>query len=148
MVKIYLASSWRNMLQPVVLESLRQAGHEVYDFRNPFFPTSLGGGFQWDSIDPGWERWTVHQYKQALKTPTAFKGFNNDFNAMKQSDVCVLLLPSGRSAHSEAGWFAGKGIPVYVHTGMPVCEPELMYKMYQGITDSTEELIRWLKKHN
>jgi hypothetical protein len=28
---------------------------------------------------------------------------------MEACDVCVLVLPCGRSAHTEAGWFAGKG---------------------------------------
>ncbi len=34
-MKLYVASSWRNKEQPVVVEMLRQAGHEVYDFRAP-----------------------------------------------------------------------------------------------------------------
>ena len=33
--KIYVASSWRNREQPSVVKALREAGHEVYDFRNP-----------------------------------------------------------------------------------------------------------------
>ena len=35
MSKIYVASSWRNPHQPAIVEELRVAGHEVYDFRNP-----------------------------------------------------------------------------------------------------------------
>jgi hypothetical protein len=31
--KIYVASSWRNEYYPEVVEKLREAGHEVYDFR-------------------------------------------------------------------------------------------------------------------
>ena len=33
--KIYVASSWRNEYYPEVVEKLREAGHDVYDFRNP-----------------------------------------------------------------------------------------------------------------
>ena len=33
--KIYVASSWRNAFYPDVVKALREAGHEVYDFRNP-----------------------------------------------------------------------------------------------------------------
>jgi len=33
--KIYVASSWRNDYYPKVVAKLREAGHEVYDFRNP-----------------------------------------------------------------------------------------------------------------
>ena len=34
-MKIYLASSWKNTDQPDLVEALRNAGHDVYDFRNP-----------------------------------------------------------------------------------------------------------------
>lgn len=34
MVIIYVASSWRNALYPNVVQRLRDARHEVYDFRN------------------------------------------------------------------------------------------------------------------
>jgi hypothetical protein len=32
--KVYVASSWRNIYQPSVVEQLRADGHEVYVFRN------------------------------------------------------------------------------------------------------------------
>ena len=32
---LYIASSWRNTYYPEVVQALRDAGHEVYDFRNP-----------------------------------------------------------------------------------------------------------------
>lgn len=41
----------------------------------------------------------------------------------------VLVLPCGRSAHTEAGWFAGRGLKTIVY--MPgKQEPELMYKLF------------------
>lgn len=39
-MKIYVASSWRNLLQPAVVHVLRRCGHDVYDFKHP--PTSTG----------------------------------------------------------------------------------------------------------
>ena len=32
---IYVASSWRNEYYPEVVAKLREAGHDVFDFRNP-----------------------------------------------------------------------------------------------------------------
>ena len=59
---------------------------------------------------------------------------------MKDCDVCVLVLPCGRSAHTEAGWMAGAGKKVIAY--IPDKEdPELMYKMFDCITDSFEEVI-------
>ena len=34
-MKLYIASSWRNAHYPAVVEALRGAGFDVYDFRNP-----------------------------------------------------------------------------------------------------------------
>jgi DNA (cytosine-5)-methyltransferase 1 len=47
-MKIYVASSWRNEQQPEVVKALRDAGHEVYDFRNP---SETDKGFAWSDID-------------------------------------------------------------------------------------------------
>ena len=63
---------------------------------------------------------------------------------MESCDACVLVLPCGRSAHTEAGWFAGKEKKViaYIPTKQ---EPELMYKLFDGIACDIEELISTLK---
>ena len=132
MAKIYVASSWRNMFQQDVVEFLRENGHEVYDFRNP--PHGKGG-FAWSDIDSEWKEWSVDEYVEALKHPIAAHGFNSDFEGMIWADFCVMVLPCGRSANSEAGWMKGKGKRVFVYQPIPQ-EPELMYKLYDGISDS------------
>lgn len=104
--KIYVASSWRNAIQPEVVITLRLDGHVVYDFKNPRKGYS---GFSWSEIDPKWKEWSASQYVAALDHPKAKHGFASDFNAMKWADVCVLVLPCGRSAHLELGWMAGAG---------------------------------------
>jgi hypothetical protein len=140
-MKIYVASSWRNNIQPVVVADLRNNGHEVYDFKNPPFRK----GFSWSEIDENWHLWTTKQYKEALSHPIAQAGFNSDFDAMKWADACVMVLPCGRSANTEAGWMKGAGKEVYVLQVTPE-EPELMYKLYDGIASSYEDLITILKK--
>lgn len=138
-MKIYVASSWRNTYQPTVVEELRKAGHEVYDFKNPEPRT----GFQWSDIDPEWKDWTFGQYKAALEHETARAGFASDFNAMQKADVCVLVLPCNRSAHLEAGWMKGAGKRTFIY--MPeMQEPELMYRMCDGIFDDLGTLISCL----
>jgi len=128
-MKIYVASSWRNKYQRVVVETLREEGFEVYDFKNP----KVGNiGFSWSEIDPDWMGWTREQFKKALNHPIAEAGYNLDFKAMEEADICVLVLPSGRSAHTEAGWMKGVGKKVFVFIPESQ-EPELMYKIYDGI---------------
>ncbi|MFR9165015.1 MAG: hypothetical protein ACLVKO_01855 [Dysgonomonas sp.] len=129
MAKIYVASSWRNPYQPKVVQYLIEKGHEVYDFRNP--PHGKGG-FAWSDIDPNWEDWSTLQYKEALTHPISENGFNSDFDGMKWADVCVMVLPCGRSANTEAGWMKGAGKHVLVYQPIKQ-EPELMYKIYDDI---------------
>ena len=96
--RIYLASSWRNALQPSVLAALREAGHEVYDFRNP---APGDTGFGWRQIGDR-STWTAaHFANYVLDHPVAEHGFSLDMNALKACTACVLLLPCGRSAHLE-----------------------------------------------
>ena len=135
-MKIYVASSWRNPFQPSVVTELRELGHEVYDFRNP---TEGNSGFAWSDIDENWEQWTTDEYKQALIHPIAEKGFKHDFDAMKWADCCVMVLPCGRSANTEAGWMKGAGKKVYVFQPIEQ-EPELMYKIYDEVIGSVVEL--------
>lgn len=142
-MKIYLASSWRNPKQPGWVKYLRDLGHDVYDFRNP----PGGTGFQWTRIDPHWEHWTPLDLVEGLKHPAAEAGFASDFDAMKWCDVCLLLLPCGRSAHLELGWAAGAG----KRTGVILsdgCEPELMIKMADKIFVTPTEVIDWLAALN
>lgn len=140
-MKIYVASSWRNEFQPNVVFRLREAGHEVYDFRNP---PGNKRGFAWSYIDQNWENWTTEEYIQALAHPISEEGFRNDFEGMKWADICVMVLPCGRSANTEAGWCCGQGKKVYVLSPI-IQEPELMYKLYDGIFPNVEELINKIK---
>lgn len=137
-MNIYVASSWRNVLQPAIVAILRRCGHEVYDFRNP---GNGRHGFGWREIDPNWEKWTPQEYREALKTDIARDGFDTDMTALNCCDACVLVLPSGRSASFEFGWALGAG-----KTGAIVmfdqCEPELMY-LGNPILTSMDELFDW-----
>lgn len=136
MAKIYVASSWRNEYQQTVVMFLRQQGHDVYDFKNP---PHGNGGFAWSDIDKNWENWDTNQFKTALRHPIAVEGFKSDFDGMKWADVCVMVLPCGRSANTEAGWMKGAGKSVYVFQPIKQ-EPELMYKIYDNIYDDLYQL--------
>lgn len=140
-MNIYVASSWRNSYQRVVVDYLRKEDFDVYDFRNPE-PGNIG--FAWSEIDPDWLGWTPEQFKEALNHPIAVDGFELDFAAMKKADICVLVLPCGRSAHTEAGWMKGVGKKVYVYIPES-SEPELMYKIYDDIFTDLHELSESLK---
>lgn len=140
-LKIYVASSWRNFKQGKVVKRLRDEGHQVYDFKQP---RPNENGFAWESIDTNWQNWTVKEYVAALDHPAARKGFKLDMDAMVDADVCVLVLPCGRSAHLECGWMVGSGKRTIVLTGEDE-EPELMAKMCDLITDDMDVVCDYLK---
>jgi hypothetical protein len=149
-VKLYLASSWRNELQPLAVGLLRAAGHEVYDFRHP--PRGDHLGFSWSEVDPRWRAWTAEEYLAGLEHPIAIAGFESDFDGMRWADAGVLLLPCGRSAHLEAGYFVGVGKPLYVvleesefgrDAGHAVAE--LMYRLADGIATDIAGVLDMLQ---
>lgn len=132
-MNIYVASSWRNLLQPAIVLALRRCGHEVYDFRKPDPKQPAEKGFSWAEIDPNWQAWTPEQYREALKHPIAERGYSFDINALKACDACVLVLPSGRSASWEFGYAMGQGKRGAVVI-FDKAEPELMYREAEIIT--------------
>ena len=160
-MKIYVASSWRNPHQPEVVSSLRVQGHEVYDFRHP--PEGDHLGFSWSDVDPGWQSWTPDEYLAGLEHPIAAAGFASDFNAMRWADAGVLVLPSGRSAHLEAGYFVahleagyfvGARKPLWIlldpaefgpdRTGHQVVE--LMYRMATRVCTNAGDLVAAIER--
>lgn len=149
-MKIYLASSWRNAMFSSVLRGLRNAGHQVYDFKGEDegqegTPDTFA--FEWEMVDPAWRAWTPEQYSDALAHPLAQRGFKSDFRAMWWADACVLLLPCNRSAHLELGWMLGKGRPGWVYTPEPRLEPELMYLLCTGFHTKFEDLLGALSSY-
>ena len=122
--KIYVASSWRNPLQPAIIDTLIAHGHKVYDFRHP---KPDDNGFSWGDIAEGWLGWSLDEYIEGIKHPIAKAGFASDKEALDWCDMCVLVLPCGRSAHLEAGYAIGQGKPTIILLHENKFEPELMY---------------------
>ena len=141
-VKIYVASSWRNHRYPDVIKALRdhvKPELDVYDFRNPG-PEKYG--FHWREIDPNWQQWTPAQFREKIHDPYCDIGFNTDMEALALSDLCLLVMPCGRSAHLEAGFAIGQGksTAIYLSDG----EPELMFRMADRLLITLDEVLDWV----
>ena len=147
MMNIYVASSWRNDFQPATVRALAEAGHRVYDFRHPGVDDS---DFHWSGISKGWRGWSLVDFVKALRHDLAVDGFDKDMTGMLIADACVMVLPCGRSAHLEAGWFVGKGRKLYIYVPQDLSdrgdlwEAELMYKMADGIFNNIDDIIEKL----
>ncbi|MHC4864621.1 MAG: hypothetical protein ACYTEX_11080 [Planctomycetota bacterium] len=139
-MKVYVASSWRNELQQPVVKALREAGHIVYDFRDP---TPGNHGFHWREIDPNWGHWKPFQMRDALNHPLAVEGHEYDRKALEWCDACVLVLPSGRSSHLELGLAIGWGkiTTVLLSDG----DPEFAYRLVDYLSLSVEDVVAFLE---
>lgn len=148
MTSIYVASSWRNPFQLAVVRLLRDHGHEVYDYRQPM---PGDHGFHWSHVnDKPRPEWSALDHRAALANPIACRGFELDMGALRRCEVCLLVLPCGRSAHLELGWAAGAGkrTAVVFPEGLTMVEvgpvePELMLKVADEILVDADELWRW-----
>jgi hypothetical protein len=144
---IYVASSWRNLMQQAVVLTLDAAGFAVYDFKNP--PNNTG--FHWSEVGlPNTigaranDEVEIDKYLKALEDPRSIEGFKSDFDAMKAADIFVLVLPCGRSAHLELGWAVGAGKRTCIYAPEESLTPELMYKMVDHIAPTMMDLLGWL----
>jgi len=149
-IRAYVASSWRNAYQPDLIKRIVEKFPvlQPYDFRHPDGPESRG--FSWSELDPEWRNWHPADFREMLEHPIAQHGYYRDYNGMN-CDLGILVLPSGRSAHLEAGVLIGSGRPCAIHIPEPI-EPDLMYLLaettnlcsHSSITVNDEELDFWL----
>ena len=141
---IYVASSWKNPYQQDVVGALRNEGYDVYDFRNP---TAGDNGFSWKELDPLYPRkWDVNFYRAALQSTQARRGYRHDIEAVQKADVCVFVLPCGRSAAWEFGYMMGqgkRGIVLQIDSE----DPDLMFREAE-IVGSIAELLQLFKPTN
>ena len=131
-----MASSWRNIVQPDVVRILMEAGHEVYDFRNPH---QKDGGLPWSDVDPDWEKWSSDKFIDELEHPLASKGFKTDMEGLDWADAVVMVMPCGSSSHLELGYAVGKKKRTIILLSQS--EPELMYKMADYLVTDIDQML-------
>lgn len=145
MARIYTASSWRNQTYDHNLGTLKNSlpQHSFYNFKDP----KCSFVFQWESIDRNWSNWTPYQFRAVLNTNfEARQGFISDKTGLDWCDICVLILPCGRSAHLELGYAVGRGKSTVVLLRKNF-EPELMYKFVDYLAIDLQDLIDFLQDY-
>lgn len=137
MLKIYVASSWKNTFYTQVVERLRAQGYDVYDFR--------ADGFGWHEIDENWRMWTPAQMLDAHQHARAIQHYQQDLAALTRADAVVAVLPFGLSAGMELGYAVGAGKHTIVYAPA-IREADLMLKMADATTTNFEEVLAFLRR--
>ena len=137
MLKIYVASSWKNTFYTQVVERLRAAGYDVYDFR--------ANGFGWHEIDENWRLWTPTHMIDAHHHPRAVQHYKQDWAALMNADAVVAVLPFGLSAGMELGFAVGTGKHTVVYAPA-IREADLMLKMADATTTDFEVVLAFLAR--
>lgn len=71
--------------------------------------------------------------------------FNSDLKGMQESDICLLILPSGKSSHIEAGYMKGLRKKLFIFAPDNI-RPELTYSIADNIFMNFQSLLDALKR--
>lgn len=123
--KIYIATSWKMSEAAIVLANrLRDDGHEVDCFCDQ---TSGRYVFHWSEFVEKQEDLKKYDGMSFIADDRVKKAFNEDKKWLDWADTVILLLPSGKSAHLEAGYAVGQGKSLYIMGGFKKGEFDVMY---------------------
>ena len=137
-MKIYLIGSLRN---PKVLELgnlLRENDLNVFDDWMAAGPTA-------DDSWRDYEKQRGRSYGEALDGLAVEHVFEFDKKHLDSSDVAVLLMPAGKSAHIELGYMLGSGKLGFVLFDKEPERYDVMYKFATGVFSTPKDLINALK---
>ena len=138
MKSIYLIGSLRNENVPIVGQSIRTAGFEVFD------EWYSAGKIADDSFKEYFQARGI-SYPEALKSYAAQHIFNFDKRHLDRCDGAILVCPAGRSGHLELGYMVGQGKPTYVLMDSDSDRWDIMYSFVTGVYFDIDKLIEELQ---
>jgi len=145
-MKIYVAGSFANAEKiRMIAHRLREAGLTCYVFCDKGEPTEALSRQLRQNYDT-----SLLKPNTALRMDTVRAIGKLNMTALDECDGAVVVLPSGKSAHMEAGYMIGKGRPVWIYGPMTRGEFDAMYVMVNGIYDEHEfkELVEQIAAYN
>lgn len=135
----YVAGRWRNhaAIQAVV-DAIRKTGKTAYCFIDNEYD---GDGIKQakNPLPTETVQSNVEHLTDWQTNPTFRKMFENDMNGLKESEMFVLVLPAGLSAHMELGVAYGMGKKCY-GVGVPE-KVESLYLMFDEIFPDVERFV-------
>ncbi len=126
--KIYIATSWKLAVEArAISHRLRGRGHEVFCFCDPDRRPAGTESYVFDiheyrkTLEKNWD------WKSFLQLQEPRKAFAVDKSGLDWADTTILIIPSGRSAHIEAGYNRGQGKDLFIIGELEKGEQEVMY---------------------
>ena len=143
-MKFFIASSWRNKeMVKQLTEGIITRGHTTYSFFNNG-ANLLGGASMVEESEEAEENFP-NSISNWEDNPAVKEIFESDMKALKESDMVILLEPSGRSSLAEAGIAFGMGKEI-VLVGL-VAHPEIVvYCICEHRYPTIEEFLASLNK--
>ena len=133
---IYLIGSLRNPQIPEIANTLRSAGHDVFD-------DWFSAGHEADDKWRDYEKVRGRSYIEALKGLSAEHVFQFDLKHLQRADTAVLVYPAGKSAHLELGWALGQGKRGFILLDNPD-RWDVMLKFATGVCGNIVDLMKAL----
>lgn len=137
---IYIAGSLKNWEVVTLTNELEKLGFDVFSEWLTPGPTADEHLLEY-AKQRGWD------YKQTLNSYAATHVFEFDKYHLDRADILILLMPAGKSAHTELGYFRGHGKPAYILFDTPPDRVDVMHKFASDIFLNRDELIQELKKY-
>ena len=126
---IYIATSWVNSyVAKGVAKELRRLGHKVFLFCEAEYRPEGFDRFVFNGNDWKGKNLKKMEYIEFLKYPETQRAFKSNKAGLDWADTIILLLPSGRSSHLEAGYGVGKGKDIFILGDLPLGEFDAMYR--------------------
>ena len=139
-MKVYLIGSLRNPEVPLLGNKIRALGFEVFDEWH-------GAGERADDSWQLYEETRGRSYRDALyESKAAQNTFDFDLRNMNDSDIGVLLLPAGKSAHIELGYLVGRSRKTFALFNEVPARWDLMMKFCDDIFFTQRALLSALRK--
>jgi len=132
-MKYFIASKWRNKEQVNELVArLREKDHEVFSF------IESEVNFL-DGKTPEEEMQAFESIKDWQNDSRIKVVYKSDIDGLREAEIFILLLPSGSSAHIEAGIAYGWNKKM-VCIGQ-IDKPEIHYLIFDKFFDSIDQFI-------
>jgi len=137
---IYLAGALKNWEIVTLAVELEKLGFEVFaDWMTP--------GPEADSFLLEYAKLRGWSYKQTLASHAATNTFDFDKKHIDASDIVVMVMPAGKSAHLEIGYARGKDKPGYILFDKEPERVDIMYKFATDIFFNKVDLIHELRRY-